>query len=51
MLILINLAVAKAFNEFSAQIRRKLLVLRKLIIEVATLTEGVGAIEETRKWG
>lgn len=48
---MLNTAVAKAFNEFSAQMHRKLLVLRKLIIEVATLTEGVGAIEETRKWG
>ncbi len=31
--------------------RRKLMALRKIILETAASTEGVGEIEETLKWG
>ncbi len=46
-----NPAVAEAFDAFPVKIRRQVLDLRKLIFEVATVTEGVGAIEEILKWG
>jgi hypothetical protein len=34
-----------------AQVRPKLAALRRLILNTAETTEGVGAIEETLKWG
>ena len=43
--------VAAAFDSYPAKPRRKLLALRKLILETARATEGVGEIEETLKWG
>jgi hypothetical protein len=46
-----NPAVKEAFDAFPVEIRRKFLVLRKLILDVALATKGVGAIEETVKWG
>ena len=46
-----NAAVAQAFEAYPLDIRRKLLALRALIFQTAALTEGVGMIEETLKWG
>ena len=43
--------VAAAFDAVPPKLRRKLLALRKLILETAAATEGVGEIEETLKWG
>lgn len=44
-------AVTTKFDSYSADIRTKLLSLRQLILEVAETTDGVGALEETLKWG
>ena len=46
-----NTAVAKAFEAYPPNIRRKLLALRSLILKTAASTEGVGDLEETLKWG
>ena len=46
-----NEAVLQAFLAFPPNIRPKLMALRDLIIATAALTKGVGAIEETLKWG
>jgi hypothetical protein len=43
--------VAAVFESYPPKFRRKLLALRELILETALSTEGVGAIEETLKWG
>lgn len=45
-----NVEVAKVFNTYPAMIRVKLMVLRKLIFEVASATPGVGDLTETLKW-
>lgn len=44
-------AVAAKLDAYPADIRTKLISLRQLILEVAATTEGVGALEETLKWG
>jgi hypothetical protein len=46
-----NAAVAGAFGAYPPAMRRKLLALRELIFETAAVTEGVGKLEETLKWG
>jgi hypothetical protein len=46
-----NPAVAKAFEAYPPNMRRKLLALRKLILQTAAATEGVGELDETLKWG
>ncbi len=46
-----NPEVAAAFDAYPPAFRKKLLALRKLILETAAATEGVGEIEETLKWG
>ncbi len=46
-----NAAVAAVFASYPPVFRRKLLALRKVILETAESTEGVGSIEETLKWG
>lgn len=46
-----NQRVAEVFAGYPPHIRKKLLVLRTLIFNVAASTEGVGEIEETLKWG
>jgi hypothetical protein len=46
-----NPSVAKKFESYPAPARRKLLALRELIFKTAAATPGVGAIEETLKWG
>lgn len=43
--------VAAVFGGYSDRERRGLMALRALIFEVAEQTEGVGALEETLKWG
>ena len=43
--------VAAAFRAYPAAMREKLLRLRHLIFDVALATPGVGAVEETLKWG
>lgn len=46
-----NPAVARVFSNYPADVRRKLSVLRELIFATAKRTPGVGALEETLKWG
>ena len=46
-----NHAVAQAFEAYPEDVRLKLLGLRELIFRTAAATHGVGAIEETLKWG
>lgn len=43
--------VAQAFAAYPTPMRRKLLALRRLILDTAAATPGVGEIEETLKWG
>jgi hypothetical protein len=43
--------VEAIFRGYPARLRRKLLFLRELIFEAALATEGVGALQETLKWG
>jgi hypothetical protein len=44
-------AVDAVFRAYPAPIRTKLLALRRLILDTANTTSGVGALEETLKWG
>lgn len=46
-----NPAVARAFQAYPANMRRKLLALRELILRTAATTQGVGELEEALKWG
>jgi hypothetical protein len=46
-----NAEVEKVFEAYPADVRRKLLALRELILRTASSTEGVGELEETLKWG
>ncbi|MHC2467437.1 DUF1801 domain-containing protein [Bradyrhizobium embrapense] len=39
------------FDGYPAPVKTKLLALRRLIFETAKTTKGVGALEETLKWG
>jgi hypothetical protein len=50
-LVFENKSVAEVFFKYPAPIREKLLILRQLIFDTATKTKGVGALEETLKWG
>ncbi len=43
--------VARKFAAYPPGVRRKLMALRRLILETAAATEGVGALQETLKWG
>jgi Domain of unknown function (DU1801) len=43
--------VAAAFESYPQSMRAKLFVLRELIFDVAANTPGVGALEESLKWG
>jgi len=43
--------VAAVFRAYPKALRGKLAALRRLILETAAKTEGVGALEETLKWG
>src|SRR4029079_237763 len=44
-------AVAAVFGAYPGPVRARLLALRLLILDTAKMTKGVGAIEETLKWG
>ncbi len=43
--------VAKTFDSYPPSMRKKLMALRTLILEVAAQTAGVGPLEESLKWG
>jgi hypothetical protein len=43
--------VGTAFGSYPKVLRARLLALRRLILETASATPGVGALEETLKWG
>ncbi len=43
--------VAAVFDAYPRAVRKKLLALRKLIFDTAARTDGVGALQETLKWG
>lgn len=44
-------AVAAVFSSYPEPIRTRLLAVRRLIFDTARGTEGVGALQETLKWG
>jgi len=44
-------AVEAAFDAYPKPLKPKLLALRRLILDTAKTTSGVGALEETLKWG
>jgi hypothetical protein len=46
-----NPKVAAVFSSYPEPIKSRLLALRRLILETAQTTEGVGALEEALKWG
>ena len=46
-----NAEVAAVFDAYPKRSRSKLLRLRALIFDTAAKTDGVGALEETLKWG
>src|SRR5258708_1748401 len=43
--------VEAVFDGYPGPVRAKLLALRRLIFDTAKTTDGVGALEETLKWG
>jgi hypothetical protein len=44
-------AVDAVFNSYPKPLKTKLLTLRRLILDTARTTDGVGALLETLKWG
>ncbi len=46
-----NPAVAAVFEQYPEPMRTRLLFLRRLVLDAATETEGVDAVEETLRWG
>ena len=46
-----NAKVAAVFSNYPKHMRERLLFLRRLILDTASKTEGVGVVEETLKWG
>lgn len=44
-------AVAEVFYNYPERMRTKLLFLRQLIFDTASMTESIGPLEETLKWG
>ena len=44
-------AVAGVFDAYPANVRQAMLALRELIFDTAAGTAGVGALQETLKWG
>jgi Domain of unknown function (DU1801) len=44
-------AVDAVFSAYPKSLKAKLLVLRRLIFDTAKTTKGVGALQETLKWG
>jgi Domain of unknown function (DU1801) len=43
--------VETVFSTYPTPVKSKLLALRRLIFDTANATDGVGALEETLKWG
>jgi hypothetical protein len=48
---IVDPAVNAVFSAYPKPIRTKLLALRRLIFDTAKTTKGVGALQETLKWG
>lgn len=46
-----NPEVAAAYQNYPAPLRKGLLQLRTLVFKTAAATDGVGALEETLRWG
>lgn len=46
-----NKAVAAVFKSYPSKMRPKLRVLRQIIFDAAAMTDGVGKLEETLRWG
>jgi hypothetical protein len=46
-----NASVEKVFDDYPPNYRKKLLLLREKIFQVAESISGLGKIEETLKWG
>ena len=46
-----NPAVEAVFNAYPKPVKARLLALRRLILDTARKTKGVGVVEETLKWG
>ena len=46
-----NKEVEKVFDNYPKEIRKKLMLLRKLVIDTASEIESVKRLEETLKWG
>jgi hypothetical protein len=44
-------AVGAVFGAYPKSLKAKLLALRRLILETAAATKGVGELQETLKWG
>lgn len=44
-------AVAEKFASYTPDVRAQMQTLRRLVLETAAATPGVGRIEETLKWG
>ena len=45
-----NPSVAAAFHAYPTSVRRQLLQLRQLVLDVADSHEAIGGVEETLKW-
>lgn len=46
-----NREVQARFEAYPADVRRRMLALRELVLKTAVRTPGVGDIDETLKWG
>ena len=46
-----NSEVARVFDGYPEPMRKKMLHLRQIVLDTASETEGVDALEETLKWG
>ncbi len=51
LVLVINPAVEKVFNNYPKQIRSKLKRLRQLILDTTSEIEDIDILEETLKWG
>ena len=46
-----NQEVAKVFKTYPKQLQQRLMCLRQLVLDTASESDDVGALEETLKWG
>ena len=46
-----DLSVDEVFDAYPRSVKARLRALRRLILDTAKATQGVGALEETLKWG